>query len=141
MPEEDYYYLYYHLLKAYKNFLKLDKEIHDAETPLDYGTISDYLIRNNLNATKFFEVYLEKGQNLNNSDLASASLKQNDELPDSQINEQFIPPKMISEPVLSSIDSENENENEIEIAKTVPSSDLEIELEDILEHKVKIEED
>ena len=139
LPEEDYYYLYFHLLKAYKNFLKLNKEIYNAETLLDYGTISEYLLRNNLNATKFFELYFEKGQNLNDIDLASVSLKQNDE---SQ--------KMISEPVLPSIDLENENENEkenenkIEIVKTVselPSTELEIELENIPEHKIKLEED
>ena len=143
LPEEDYYYLYYYLLKAYKNFLKLDKEINDIETPLDYDTINDYLIRNNLNATKFFEIYFEKGQNLNDDDLTSASLKQIDEVTNYKFNENFKPRKMTPEPIILSIDHENENENEIEIAKTVsplPSTQFEIEVEDLHEGKVREEE-
>ena len=109
IPEPDYYYLYYHLLVAYKKFLNLDKEICDDETRLNYNDISDYLIRKNLNATKFFEVYLEKGENLNEADLVHATLKEFDEVTNYKFDENFSPRKMTSEPVPLS-DSEIENE-------------------------------
>ena len=136
MPEqEDYYYLYYHLLVAYKNFLKLDKkEIYDDETPLDYNEISDYLIRKNLNATKFFEVYLEKGINLNEADLVHATLEEFDEVTKFDEN---IPREMTSEPT-----PPLESEIEIEIPKTVsplPSTQFEIEIENYPEEKIKLE--
>ena len=131
MPEqEDYYYLYYHLLVAYKNFLKLGKkEIYDDETSLDYSEISDYLVRKNLNATKFFEAYLEKGEKLNETDLVHATLKEFDEVTNFKFDEKITLRKMTSEP---------ESEVEIEVAKRVsplPSAQFEIEIENYPEGK------
>ena len=144
MPQEDYYYLYYHLLIAYKNFLKSGKkDIYDDETPLDYDKISDYLVRKNLNATKFLEVYLEKGQNL--SDLVHATLKEVDEV----TNEKFILRKMTTEPTMTiplepeieKILSEPTPESEIvEISKTIsPLPSTENEIENYPKGKVKLE--
>ena len=161
VPEEDYYYLYYHLLVAYKNFLKLDnKKIYNDKTRLDYDKISEYLIRKNLNATKFFEVYLEKGENLNSADLVHATLKEVDEVTDYKFDEKFIPRRMTSEPTQAieikekagvtkfdfNVDSKlpqpieilSESEIEIEIPKTVspsPSPQFEIEVENYFEEK------
>ena len=150
MPQEDYYYLYYHLLIAYKKFLKSGKkDIYDDETPLDYDKISDYLIRKNLNATKFFEVYLEKGQNLSDLDLAHASLKEVDELTNYKFNEKFNPRRMVTEqtmtlPLESEIEKmSSEPESEIvEIPKTISSLPLsETEIESEPKGKIKLNED
>ena len=146
MPQEDYYYLYYHLLIAYKNFLKSGKkDIYDDETPLDYDKISDYLVRKNLNATKFLEVYLEKGQNLSDLDLVHATLKEVDEV----TNEKFILRKMTTEPTMTiplepeieKISSEPTPESEIvEISKTIsPLPSTENEIENYPKGKVKLE--
>ena len=124
MPQEDYYYLYYHLLIAYKNFLKSGKkesDIYDDETPLDYDTISDFLVRKNLNATKFFETYLEKGQNLNDLDLAHANLKEVDEVTNYKFNENFKPRKMTTEETMRL-----PLESEIEKMSSEPTPELEI---------------
>ena len=149
MPQEDYYYLYYHLLIAYKNFLKSGKkeeDIYDDETLLDYDKISDYLVRKNLSATKFFEVYLEKGQNLSDLDLVHANLKEVDEVTNYKFNENFNPRKMTTEktmtlPLESEIEkmsSEPTPESEIvEIPKTVSSSP-ETEIENYPSEKVKL---
>ena len=152
MPQEDYYYLYYHLLIAYKNFLKSgNKDICDDETPLDYDKISEYLIRKNLNATKFFEVYLQKGQNLSDSDSVHATIKEVDEVTNYKFDEKFIPRKMTTEPTMTlplesaeieKMSSEPEPESEIEIPKTIsplPSQQFEIEIENYPEMKVKLE--
>ena len=152
MPQEDYYYLYYHLLIAYKNFLKSGKkDIYDDETPLDYEKFSEYLIRKNLNATKFFEVYLQKGQNLSDSDLVHATIKEVDEVTNDKFDEKFIPRKMTTEPTMTlplesteikKMSSEPELESEIEIPKTIsplPSQQFEIEIENYPEAKVKLE--
>ena len=150
MPQEDYYYLYYHLLIAFKKFLKSGKkDIYDDETPLDYDKISDYLIRKNLNATKFFEVYLEKGQNLSDLDLAHASLKEVDELTNYKFNEKFNPRRMVTEQTMTlSLESEiekmsSEPESEIvEIPKTISSLPLsETEIESEPKGKIKLNED
>ena len=146
MPQEDYYYLYYHLLIAYKNFLKSGKkDIYDDETPLDYDKISDYLVRKNLNATKFLEVYLEKGQNLSDLDLVHATLKEVDEV----TNEKFILRKMTTEPTMTiplepeieKISSKPTPESEIvEISKTISPLPLtENEIENYPKGKVKLE--
>ena len=151
MPQEDYYYLYYHLLIAYKNFLKSGKkEIYDDETPLDYDKISEYLVRKNLNATKFFEIYLEKGQNLSDLDLTRANLKEVDELTNFKIDEKIIPRKMTTEQTMTlSIESEIEKmsseptpESEIvEIPKTISPLPLnETEIENYPKGKVNLEE-
>ena len=153
MPEEqDYYYLYYHLLVAYKNFLKLGKnEIYDSKTPLDYNQISDYLIRKNLNATKFFEVYLEKGEKLNKLDLVHATLKEFDEVTNYKFDEKFIPRRMTAEPTAPAaefdwtvVSSKSEPKSEIEVPKTLsplPSQQFEIEMENYSEGKIKAEEE
>ena len=124
---------------AYKNFQKLDnnKKIYDDETPLDYEYISNYLIRKNLNATKFFEVYLEKGINLNEADFIYAVLEESaDEATNYKVDEN-IPREMTSEPTTPSLESETE----IEIPKTVsPSPSLEIDIENYPEEK-KVEEE
>ena len=153
VPEEDYYYLYYHLLVASKEFLKLgNKKIYDDETRLDYDKISEYLIRKNLNATKFSEVYLEKGENLNSDDLVHATLE--------EVDEKFIPSRMMSsEPIeikkkadeVTKFDFNADSalpqpiemlsESEIEIPKTVspsPSPQFEIEVENYFEGKKKV---
>ena len=146
MPQEDYYYLYYHLLIAYKNFLKSGKkDIYDDEAPLDYDKISDYLAKKNLNATKFFEVYLEKGQNLSDLDLVHATLKEVDEV----TNEKFILQKMTTEPTMTiplepeieKMSSEPTPESEIvEISKTIsPLPSTENEIENYPKGKVKLE--
>ena len=124
MPkQQEYYYLYYHLLVAYKKFLKSGKEIYDDETLLDYDKISDYLVRKNLNATKFFEVYLEKGENLSEErDLVHITL---DEVTSGKFYEEKIIPQKMTELTLPL-----ESEVEIEIPKVAsPSPTLEIELE------------
>ena len=164
VPEEDYYYLYYHLLLACKEFLKLgNKKIYDDETRLDYDKISDYLIRKNLNATKFFEVYLEKGENLNSDDLVHATLEEVDEVTDYKFDEKFIPRRMMSsEPIeikekadeVAKFDFNVEStlpqpieilsESEIEIPKTVspsPSPQFEIEVENYFEGKKVYDEE
>ena len=154
MPvEEDHYYLYYHLLVAYNNFLKLGKnKIYDDESLLDYDKISNYLIRKNLNATKFFEAYLEKVKELNDDDLVNATLKEFDEVTDYKFDEKFIPRTMTSEPTIVLGESEIEiepshvSDSEIEIEKMVlPLSSTqfenEIEEEYLEEKKIEIEEE
>ena len=145
MPEQDYYYLYYHLLIAYKNFLKSDKKkIYDDETPLDYDKISEYLVRKNLNATKFFEVYLEKGQNFDDLDLVHATPK--------EVDEKFTVRKMTTEPTVMTLPLESEIEKMlseptpeseiVEIPKIIPSlPSTENEIENYPKTKVKLEID
>ena len=61
VPNDEYYYLYYHLLIAYKEFEESGNEIYDDETVLNYDVISRYLTKRNFNATEFFKVYLKGG--------------------------------------------------------------------------------
>ena len=139
LPDENYYYLYYHLLIAYKKFLELDKKIYDDETPLDYEYISNYLVRKNLNATKFFQFYLEKGPNLNETHLVHATLEKSDEETNYKFDEN-ISREMSSEPTAPSLESEIE----IEIPKIVspsPSLEVEIDIENYAEEKKLLEED
>ena len=75
----EYYYIYYHLLKAYNNYLKTGKRIYDDESQIDYYKISNELLEKKLNATKFFEIYLEKGSNFTDEDFFFAK-KNKDEL-------------------------------------------------------------
>ena len=75
----EYYYIYYHLLKAYNNYLKTGKAIYDDESQIDYYKISNELLEKKLNATKFFEIYLEKGSNFSDEDFFLAK-KNKDEL-------------------------------------------------------------
>ena len=96
LPESaDFYYHYYHLLIACKNYLKTGKKIYDYETQINYYKVNDELIGKKLNATKFFEIYLEKGSNFTDEDFFLAK-KGKDEL-----NEEFNfnGSEMTSEPV------------------------------------------
>ena len=103
VPEESsYYYLYYHLLLAYKNFLQSDKKIYDDERPLDYDYISSYLINKNLNATKFFELYLEKGIFLEDNSLKSAAFATATVLAAPAADVENVSREMSSEPLFSS---------------------------------------
>ena len=130
---------------------KKEEDIYDDETPLDYHRISDYLIRKNLNATKFFEVYLEKGQNLSDLDLAHANLKEVDEVTNYKFDEKFKPRRMTTEqtmtlPLESKIEkmsSEPTPESEIaEIPKTISPLPLaESEIESESKRKIKLNED
>ena len=64
LPElTDFYYLYYHLLRAFSNYLETGQKIYDDETQLNYDKLNDEMIEKQLNATKFFEIYLKKGSN------------------------------------------------------------------------------
>ena len=69
LPEsEDFYYLYYHLLMAFNNYLETGQKIYDDETQLNYNKLNDELIEKQLNATKFFEIYFKKGSNFSEED-------------------------------------------------------------------------
>ena len=96
LPESaDFYYLYYHLLIACKNYLKTGKKIYDYETQINYYKVNDELISKKLNATKFFEIYLEKGSNFSDEDFFMAK-KGKDELNDEF---DFGSREMTSEPI------------------------------------------
>lgn len=109
LPERDYYYLYYHLLVAYKNFQELgdNKKIYDDETHLDYDSLSTYISRKNLSAVDFFESYFERGLNFHDKSAGEAT--------DYMIDED-IPHEMSSEPAAPPLEL---SESEIEVAKTV----------------------
>ena len=48
LPESvDFYYLYYHLLIACKNYLKTGKKIYDDKTQINYYKLNDELIEKN----------------------------------------------------------------------------------------------
>ena len=69
LPEsEDFYYLYYHLLMAFNNYLETGQKIYDDQRPLNYNKLNDELIEKQLNATKFFEIYFKKGSNFSEED-------------------------------------------------------------------------
>ena len=131
--KEEHYYLYYHLLVAYKKFVESgdDKKIYDDDHMLDYNSLSDYLARKNLDATKFFEIYFEKGSHdLVGDELAYATLEKID-------LDENISREMSSEPVVPPLELTTIETNEI--SKVVsPSSSLEVEvdLENYPEEKV-----
>ena len=140
LPESaDFYYLYYHLLRACKNYMKTGKKIYNDKTQLNYYKLNDELIQKKLNATAFFEIYLEKGPNFTDEDFFLAR-KEKDEL-----NEEFNfnSSQMTSEPVreesskmISELPEEFDEflippeEFELEIKKE-ENSQIEIEVEEL----------
>ena len=49
LPEsEDFYYLYYHLLIAFNNYLETGQKIYDDETQLNYIKLNDEIIEKQL---------------------------------------------------------------------------------------------
>ena len=69
LPESSYfYYLYYHLLRAFGSYLETGKKIYDEDTVLNYDRLNDEIIEKELDATKFFLIYLEKGSNFAEKD-------------------------------------------------------------------------
>ena len=68
----EHYFIYFHLLKACKNYLKTDELIYDLESQIDYYKINNELLEKKLNATKFFEIYLKKGSNFTEEDFVLA---------------------------------------------------------------------
>ena len=129
LPEsEDFYYLYYHLLMAFNNYLETGQEIYDDETQLNYNKLNDELIEKQLNATKFFEIYLKKGSNFNEEDFFLAKKGKDDFY--------FI---NSSSEMISEGRSEPEPEPEPEIKKE-DNSQIEIEVEELnLNDEVKFE--
>ena len=139
LPESaDFYYLYYHLLRATKNYLEKGKKIYNEYTSINYYKLNLELIEKKLNATKFFEIYFEKGSNFTEEDLISVR-KTKDELNDEEFN--FNSKEMISgepEP-LKELISESElikeektESDEIELEpKTKEISQIEIEVEEV----------
>ena len=152
LPESaDFYYLYYHLLIACKDYLETGKKIYDDKTQINYYSLNDELIEKKLNATKFFMIYLEKGSNFTDEDFYLAK-KTKDEL-NEQFNfnsskmtsesveysaaEKIEPSKIISEPTEFSAVTKTESdefvslldESESEIIKK--GSQIEIEVEEL----------
>ena len=145
VPEQDYYYVYYHLLIAYKNFLKSGKkEICDDKTLLDYDIASEYLIRKNLNGTKFFEVYLEKGRDFTDLDLVHAiDFSDLDLVHDNlKLNEKIPVEKMTTEFEEISFEQPTPEPEIVEVPKTIsPLPPTENEIENYPETKVKLTDD
>ena len=124
LPETNYYYyLYYHLLIAYKEFEDSSTEIYDDETALDYDGISHYLLKNNLNATEFFKLYLKGGIYLDKEDIKR--LQKANEVTDDKLSGN-IHREMSSEPTAPMFESEID----LEVPKIFPSS-LEVEVGDL----------
>ena len=115
LPEQsEHYYLYYHLLVAYKNFQEYDgMKIYDDETLLDYDSISTYLSRNNLVATEFFEKYFVKGLNFHKEDFVYSTLDKSVGGPVGYVTNEDITHEMSPEPTAPPL----ELEPEIEVAK------------------------
>ena len=115
-----YYYLYYHLLIAYKKFHEKypNKEIYDDKTILDYEIVSEYLSRKNLNATKFFELYFEKGvDQLNDEDLIYAKIDDSTiEAASDYLMDENISHEMSSEPSAPPLEM---LESEVEVPKSL----------------------
>ena len=121
LPESvDFYYLYYHLLRACKNYLETGKEIYDDETQLNYNKLNDELIEKKLNATKFFEIYLKKGSNFSDEDFFIAK-KGKDEL-----NEEFNfnNSEMTSEPIREGASEMISELSEFSLKKKTESDEL-----------------
>ena len=136
LPESaDFYYLYYHLLRAFSNYLETGQKIYDEDTALNYDRLNDELIEKQLNATKFFEIYLKKGSNFSKEDFFLAK-KDKDELTSDE---------MVSELSEFSLKEKNESveesvgESEPEM-KQEDNSQIEIEIEEVkLDEEIKFE--
>ena len=69
LPDSSYfYYLYYHLLLAFSKYLETGKKIYDDNTILNYERLNDEMIEKEMDATKFFLIYLQKGSNFTKED-------------------------------------------------------------------------
>ena len=136
LPESaDFYYLYYHLLRAFSNYLETGQKIYDEDTALNYDRLNDELIEKQLNATKFFEIYLKKGSNFSKEDFFLAK-KDKDELTSDE---------MVSELSEFSLKEKNESVEEL-VGESEPemkqedNSQIEIEIEEVkLDEEVKFE--
>ena len=140
LPNDSYYYfLYYHLMIACKKYLGSanDKKIYDAEKDLDYEIVNNYLIEKNLDATKFFEIYLEKGLPLDEADLSYALHDESNEKIDeiSDKLDEVIVREMSSEPTAPMLETEK-----IETELPVTTS-VNIEFEEEEEKKILVEDE
>ena len=138
LPEsEDFYYLYYHLLIAFNNYLETGQKIYDDETQLNYIKLNDEIIEKQLIATKFFEIYLKKGSNFSEEDFFLAKKGKGDFY--------FIngSSEMIPEEVLGESEPQSEPEPEVELkpeTKKEDNSQVEVEVEELnLSDEVKFE--
>ena len=143
LPESvDFYYLYYHLLIAFNNYLETGQKIYDDETQLNYNKLNDELIEKQLNATKFFQIYLKKGPNFSEEDFFLAK-KEKDEITFESLREDST--EMISE--LSEFSLKTEPDEILTVAgesepetKKEENSQIEIEVEEVnLDDEVKFE--
>ena len=98
LPESShFYYLYFHLLRAFSDYLETGQKVYDDETPLNYDKLNDEIIEKQLDATKFFLIYFKKGSNFTEGDflwakkdeakLSEFSLKQKNESVDESVGE------------------------------------------------------
>ena len=132
LPEPTYYYLYYHLLRAFSNYLETGQKIYDEDSPLNYDRLNDEIIEKQLNATKFFEIYLRKGSNFSEEDFFLAKKDKDEENVVSELSEFSLNEKneSVQEPA-----GEPEPET-----KQDDNSQIEVEFEEIkLDEEVKFE--
>ena len=95
LPESSYfYYLYYHLLRAFDQYLETGQEIYDDNMLLNYDKLNDEIIEKQLDATKFFLIFLKKGPNFTEEDYFMAKKDNLNEtvsdLSELGINEKFV---------------------------------------------------
>ena len=134
----EHYFIYFHLLKACKNYLKTGKLIYDTTSQIDYYKINDELLEKKLNATKFFEIYLKKGSNFTDEDFFLAK-KDKDELNefnfvDSESSAEETT-RMSSEPVIES--DEMTEFNKFSLEEKTKSNESLTTLEDFDESETK----
>ena len=132
LPESShFYYLYYHLLRAFSDYLETSQKIYDDNTALNYDRLNDEMIEKQLDATKFFLIYLKKGSNFTEEDFFWAKKdKVNETI--SELSEFSLKEK--NESVEESV---GESEPEI---KQEDNSQFEIEFDEVkLDEEVKFE--
>ena len=130
LPESSYfYYLYYHLLLAFSKYLETGKKIYDDNTILNYDRLNDEMIEKEMDATKFFLIYLQKGLNFTKEDFLWAkkdkigeTISEVSELSLKEKNEESVQ-DTVSEPDLA-----GESEPEI---KQEDDSQFEIEFDEV----------
>ena len=122
LPESShFYYLYYHLLRAFSDYLETGQKIYDDNTALNYDRLNDEMIEKQLDATKFFLIYLKKGSNFTEEDFFWAKKD--------KVNE------TISE--LSEFSSKEKNES---VEESVGESEPEIKQEDNSQFEIEFDE-
>ena len=116
LPESShFYYLYYHLLRAFNEYLETRQEIYDDSLPLNYDKLNDEMIEKQLDATKFFLIYLKKGSNFTKEDFYMAKKDNLNEII-SEISELGIKEKFVEETVgQSEPEMKQEDESQFEI--------------------------